>query len=54
MRLNALSRDLYRASKAARIANAYERGGVPAVGRQYVRRVAHRREIGLLRRWRLW
>jgi hypothetical protein len=52
--LSRLSRDAYKVSKAARIANAYQRGGVPAVGKQYVRRVAHRKLIGLLRRGGLW
>lgn len=54
MNARQLQRDLYKASRAVGDYNATKRGGAPALTRRLVKRSIHRREIGLLRRWRLW
>jgi hypothetical protein len=51
MKLNALSRDLYRASKLTGDLNALQRGRLP---QRVIKRVYHRKLIGLLRRGRVW
>lgn len=44
-------RDLYLAQRAMGDAQAASRG---RLGQRLIKRAIHRREIGLLRRWRLW
>lgn len=50
-RLNQLQRDAYLLSRAAGDVNAAQRG---RLGQRLVKRVIHRRIIGLLRRGRMW
>lgn len=53
MTLRSIQRDTYRVSRALGDLNAARRGPKP-LARRLVKRAVHRREIGLLRRWRLW
>jgi hypothetical protein len=49
--LRSLQRALYLSSRAVGDVNAARNGRLP---QRLIKRAIHRREIGLLRRWRLW
>lgn len=53
MSLRSVQRDAYLLSRSLGDLNAAKRGPKPLAVR-LVKRAVHRREIGLLRRWRLW
>lgn len=51
--LRKAQRDAYLVSRALGDVQAAKKGP-DALARRLVRRAVHRKEIGLLRRWRLW
>ena len=44
----------YTTNRTALDANALQKGGVPRYAKRTVKRIIHRKEIGVLRRLRLW
>lgn len=54
MSLSKLQRALYLASRDVGDANALQKGGVSRYATRRVKRVVHRKTIGLLKGWKLW